>query len=298
MHPNTVTVSVCMITYNHEKFIKKAIEGVLMQEGDFKLDLVISNDCSSDNTNKIILSIIKNHPLGGKIRYFNQTENLGMMPNFLFTLNKCKGKYIALCDGDDFWLDNKKIQKQVAFLEKNKNYIACFHNAKIIQENRVLKYYTWDKDRVITTREIIVNGGGIYPTSSFLYKNIPFKIKASKYIKAGDTLLIFHLLDKGGFYYLKDIMSVYRKHVGGIYTSIHNNRKKIFYDIISNLKMLKFFRKRLPIEYYPYFNDAIEMQLNKMSNKIGYKGIVKSLLMGAIHISFFMKITLKKIRTT
>ena len=105
-------VSVVMITYGHEKFIREAIEGVLMQECDFEVELILANDCSPDQTDSVIQDIIKNHPKGCWIKYIRQENNIGMMPNFIFALKQCKGKYIALCEGDDYWTDPLKLQKQ------------------------------------------------------------------------------------------------------------------------------------------------------------------------------------------
>ena len=107
-------VSVCMITYNHESFISEAIKSVLSQQVDFSLEVVISNDCSTDNTHRIIEELIKsNTNLNIKFSYTNQKSNLGVMSNFIFALKKCQGKYIALCEGDDYWIDKGKLQKQV-----------------------------------------------------------------------------------------------------------------------------------------------------------------------------------------
>src|SRR5690349_16516557 len=109
-------VSVCMVTYNHEKFIEKAIEGVLMQETDFDVELVIGEDFSTDQTRSIIEKYQQKYP--GKIIIAPSEHNLGMMKNFVNTLNTCTGEYIALCEGDDFWTDPTKLQRQVEFMEK------------------------------------------------------------------------------------------------------------------------------------------------------------------------------------
>src|SRR5258706_16274760 len=96
-------VSVCMITYAHEVFIAQAIHGVLQQETDFQIELIIAEDASPDNTEKIVAGIIKSHPKGNCIKYFRHPRNLGMRLNFIWALQKCSGKYVALCEGDDYW---------------------------------------------------------------------------------------------------------------------------------------------------------------------------------------------------
>lgn len=113
-------VSVCIITYNHELFISKAIEGVLIQKSDFTFELVIGEDCSTDSTMKICEEYAQSQP--EVIRLLPSKSNLGIVPNFIRTLQACTGKYIAICEGDDFWTDPYKLQGQISFLEKNPDY--------------------------------------------------------------------------------------------------------------------------------------------------------------------------------
>lgn len=115
-------VSVVMITYGHEQFIKQAIEGVLMQQCDFEVELIIANDCSPDNTEGVINQLRENHSNSNWIKYTKHQSNKGMMTNFIWALQQAKGKYIAMCEGDDYWTDSLKLQKQVDFLEENTKY--------------------------------------------------------------------------------------------------------------------------------------------------------------------------------
>lgn len=115
-----IMVSVDMITYNHEKFISQAIEGVLMQKTNFRYELVIGEDCSSDNTSNIVKAYARKYPDIIKARC--NSINLGMTANGLMTVQECKGKYMAICEGDDYWTDPYKLQKQVDFLEGNPDY--------------------------------------------------------------------------------------------------------------------------------------------------------------------------------
>jgi glycosyltransferase involved in cell wall biosynthesis len=119
-------VSVIMITYRHEDYIQQAIEGVLMQSANFLIELIVANDCSPDKTDDIVTEILKINPKGFWINYLNNKENIGMMANFNIALKETKGKYIALCEGDDYWIDPYKLQKQVDFLENNQEYgLVC-----------------------------------------------------------------------------------------------------------------------------------------------------------------------------
>lgn len=113
-------VSVKMITYNHEPYIAQAIEGVIMQETDFPIELIIGEDCSTDRTREIVLDYQKKHP--DIIRVITSEKNVGMQKNSFRTNKACRGKYIAICEGDDYWIDPLKLRKQVDFLEANSDY--------------------------------------------------------------------------------------------------------------------------------------------------------------------------------
>lgn len=132
-------VSVCMITYNQAPYIREAIEGVLMQETTHSFELIISDDCSQDETRSICRDYQKRYP--DKIRLIFPERNLGISENFYTTLFSATGKYIAFCEGDDYWIDPQKIQKQVDFLEKNVE-IGCVYtdfNMYHQQEERMEK---------------------------------------------------------------------------------------------------------------------------------------------------------------
>jgi glycosyltransferase involved in cell wall biosynthesis len=120
-------VSVLMLTYNHEKYVGKAIESILIQNTDFLFELIIGEDFSTDSTREICLKFARNNP--DKIKLLSSEQNLGMLPNFIRTLTACDGEYIAFCEGDDYWTDPLKLQKQVDFL-KDKSDCAIVHTKK------------------------------------------------------------------------------------------------------------------------------------------------------------------------
>ena len=108
-------VSVAMPNYGQDQFISQAILGVLSQKAEFEIELIVANDCSPDNTEAIVQEIIQNHPNGSWIKYTRHAENKGAIPNFAWSISQAKGKYIAICEGDDYWTDPFKIQKQIDF---------------------------------------------------------------------------------------------------------------------------------------------------------------------------------------
>src|SRR5260221_9409884 len=131
-------VSVCVITYNHEKFIRQCLDGIMMQKTSFRFEVVIGDDCSTDNTCGIIREFAERYP--DVIRPVYQPVNVGGARNaYEFCYPILTGKYIAVCEGDDYWTDSFKLQRQVGFLEQNPDYAFCFHRVKgIDEENSVI----------------------------------------------------------------------------------------------------------------------------------------------------------------
>ncbi|NJB72643.1 glucosyltransferase [Saonia flava] len=121
-----ITVSIIMTTYGHEKYIADAINGVLMQECTFNVELIVADDNSPDKTEDVVKDLIKNHPKKEWVKYTKHKENKGMIPNGIWAYEQTKGEYIALCEGDDYWTDPLKLQKQVDFLNANKEFGLVF----------------------------------------------------------------------------------------------------------------------------------------------------------------------------
>lgn len=220
-------VSVNMITYNHVSFIARAIEGVLIQRVKFKIELIIGEDCSTDNTAEIVKIYAQKYP--DKIKASCNVLNMGMMTNAIKTLKECTGKYIAICEGDDYWTDPYKLQKQVEFLENNPDYSLTCHLVDIVNEEteevtHFAKDYIIDnKNREITINDfldpfLIITGSLVFRKNSFNNKN-----KWGSHFK--DIALFADLLSKGKGILLKDCMAVYRQHDGGIWSKKSNLMK-------------------------------------------------------------------------
>lgn len=128
--PENPLVSVKMLAYNHEPYIRRAIEGVVDQQLDFAFELVIGEDCSSDGTRAIVLEYQKKYPQ--IIRVITSIENVGAVNNSWRTEKACRGKYIAWCEGDDHWHYPEKLKQQVAFLEAHEDYGMVHGNARLL----------------------------------------------------------------------------------------------------------------------------------------------------------------------
>ena len=126
-------LSVCLITYNHVKYIEQAIEGVMLQQVNFPWELIIADDCSTDGTREIVLRYQKKYP--EIIKLILQEKNTGPTQNFMDLITYPSSKYIAYFEGDDYWTDPLKLQKQVDFLEANEDYSICFHEAMVLYED-------------------------------------------------------------------------------------------------------------------------------------------------------------------
>ncbi|HOL99061.1 MAG TPA: glycosyltransferase [Bacteroidales bacterium] len=255
---NDPLISICCITYNHEKFIAEAIEGFFMQKTNFNYEIIISDDYSTDNTLNIINKYISDPKNNGKIKCFHHPQNIGMIPNFIFALQHCTGKYIALCEGDDFWTDPFKLKKQVDFLENNHDFYAVFHNAIIVDKNskRIKNFHNKEIDSEHNFESIIQ--GWFVPTASIVFRNDAEILQGMKEliskteIISGDRLLLAFIGNQGKIKYFSDIMSAYRKHGGGI--SSCGNHLLIFK---SNINFFKELRKY----FYPKYYNTITNQI-------------------------------------
>jgi glycosyltransferase involved in cell wall biosynthesis len=225
-------VSVCVQTYQHADYIKQCLDGILMQKTDFPFEILLGEDESTDGTREICIDYAIKYP--DKIRLFlHSRENvifIGGIPtgrfNMLYNLQESSGKYIALCEGDDYWTDPYKLQKQVDILEANEEFVLCFHNAEIIYENTISNerklFRKYDKN-VYTAQENIYKW--IIPTASVLFTNvIPYNQKPAYFdnLVHGDFGLFMWLGEFGKFYCINEVMSVYRKHDASIMTSFNN----------------------------------------------------------------------------
>lgn len=211
-----MTVSVLMITYNHQDYIRQAIEGVLMQETSFDFELIIANDNSPDDTNAVVNAIIESHPKGQLIKYINRSQNVGMQANFLDAYSQCKGMYIANCEGDDYWTDPLKLQKQVDFLEANPDYVLCFHKVKLLQPNGEFTEDTITQvPENYETIENLAQYGNYIHTPSVVYRNcLESMPKEFAETPVGDYFLYMLLAQYGKIKYINETMTIYRHGVG------------------------------------------------------------------------------------
>jgi len=253
-----IHLSVCLITYNHENFVSNAIESVLKQKTNFQVKLHIGEDFSTDKTRDICLEYKIRYP--EKIDLILNGSNLGAILNAKQVYQSCinsGAKYIAMLEGDDYWTDVNKLQKQVDFLEVNDEYSMCFHEADVINEKGFIRKFNGinedrDFDLIDLTQSNFISSASVV----FRKKNIEKFPVFFEQLQVGDWG--FHLInaEKGKIRYLKDCMSVYRQHDGGMWSSL--NHKEM---VLKGVELMKQLDKCFDYKYHEYFQNGINKKL-------------------------------------
>lgn len=214
MREGQPSVSVCVITYNHEGFIRDCLQGICAQSVRSSLEVVIGEDASSDRTLPILLEFAARDD---RLRILASTSNKGMAQNFLDTLRECRGRYVALCEGDDYWIDPEKLQRQVEFLDRHPECVLCFHNSFVeYPDGRRGLWRSKAPMGRLTASDLFAEW--LLPTASVVFRN-PGRDAYPSYLQRathGDLGLFVFLADTGEMGYVDRVMSVYRRHPGGI----------------------------------------------------------------------------------
>lgn len=256
-------VSIKCITYNHEPYIRQCLDGFMMQKTHFRFEVIVHDDASTDNTPAIIHEYAEKFP--EIIKPIFEIENQyskgdGSIDRIMDAA--CTGKYIALCEGDDYWTDPLKLQKQVDFLESHDDYTLIGGNANIYtSDGRFLKTFS-DMESNDLTMNTIINGWTI-PTASMLYRiTVNKRIPYIKNAPQGDIIIQMACADLGKCRYESTVCCVYRWMVPGSSTArVRNNQLDYYlrhYDMWVKLN-----------EYFEYkYDKAIQNKLKKTNRKI------------------------------
>lgn len=239
-HP---VVSVNMITYNHESYIRQAIEGVMMQKTDFEFELIIGEDASTDKTREICFEYQKKYP--DKIRVLWWHENLYRNPhpaggNLRRATARCRGEFIAYCEGDDYWTDPFKLQRQVEIMRRHPDVSFCCHQFDVLQNGALSR---WNEDRIakLMSRSedgigFKFNAGDFYnpgiftQTAAVLYRRSMFDKDFYLRAKFHCDIVTFYACLKGGLgYFINRTMSVYRIAESGVWQGMSDCMKAEFH---------------------------------------------------------------------
>lgn len=231
-------ISVCITTYNHEKFLPQALDGILMQRGDFHLEVLLGEDGSTDNTPAIVRDYARRYPEIIRAFYHDPADKIFIngrqtgRKNFIHNLTHAQGDYVAVMDGDDCWLDPHKLQKQLMVLQQNTQLVACCHAALHIDENgKQLGTFVGHHDvrggyRDFRLSDVIRRNP--VPAVSILFRNPRWQSAPPLLYKTdmGDWPL--HILNalRGDIRYVDEKMAAYRVHSGGIWASFRASMEK------------------------------------------------------------------------
>ncbi|WP_128548581.1 glycosyltransferase [Larkinella soli] len=233
----TCKVSVCVPTFNHERYIAQTLDGALSQQTTFPFEIVIGDDGSTDGAPALIRRYADRHP--DRIRAFLHPHNLGPQEprefagrhNVLKLLKDCRGEYVALCEGDDYWTDPLKLQKQVDFMDSHPDYSICHHNLRVIYEDGSPEHsFNPPDQKADSTIEDVLADRWFIGTASTLYRNMFREQDFADWhhrAAAGDWAMVIQLAAQGKIHYIDEIMGVYRKHRGGL-SNVHSNQNLFF----------------------------------------------------------------------
>ncbi|MES1219057.1 MAG: glycosyltransferase [Bacteroidota bacterium] len=258
-----IKLSVSLITYNQKDYIRQAIDGVLKQKTNFRYELIIGDDCSTDGTREILMRYREENP--DIIRLILHPERNKGIPgklNFISTLKAATGKFLALIDGDDYWINNQKLQKQVDFLEQHPDYAVCCHDVFHRKNNK--NYRSGHEVPVDSDISYLLRKGNYISTPSVMYRNdsgMAAFMEQFPDASFGDYLMNINAALMGKIKFMKERMAVYRIHSGGVWSKL--SFEESFIKTISVIEML-----------FDYFND----KKYKDDLKIQLLGILDELL--------------------
>lgn len=227
----TPLVSICCLAYNHAPYIRQCLEGFVMQKTNCPIEVLIHDDASTDGTQDIIKEYEAKYP--DIIKPIYQKENQyskGVKVSLVYNFSRAKGKYIAMCEGDDYWTDPYKLQKQVDFLESHPDYVMCSHrfnqyiqDKSLLEEEKDLTFQGADYDL-----KNLIGGKWLTQTLTVMYRRDALDLQRyESYGMSLDMILFYELLRNGKGYCFSDVMGVYRLHKGGVWSEVSINQQRL-----------------------------------------------------------------------
>jgi len=249
-------VSVCITTYNHERFIEEAVRSALEQKTDFPFEVVVGDDHSTDATPEILLRLREEHP--ERLRLIMRRKNIGSTPNFTDTYFACRGEYIALLDGDDFWSCDDKLSRQVCFLDAHPDVVLCGHRVAFIYDDdetpENLRSFLGDVSpiqKAIGGLQDALEIPAYIPTRSRVFRRAALQSFPDWYydVVLGDWAMLVLLAQKGKLAMWDDVMAVQRIHRGGLWSGMPEEDQ-----VAQLLRSLRHYRRVLGKPYRRYIN--------------------------------------------
>jgi len=263
-------VSICCTTYNHEAFIAKALDGFLMQETNFPFEILIRDDCSTDNTAQIIREYVKKYPHIIKPIYEAENQfSKGVKP-MPVVFKKAMGKYLALCEGDDYWTDKTKLHKQINFLSNNPSFSMSSHSVRFEFDGIVEKRKQYADAPVINAGLSEILGKGLFiALNSIVFRREYFLDIPSWFYKltSGHKALIYMLTGQGKNHHFMQEMGVKRRHPGGVTVRLKKVRGETY--LSRNIYLLENLKS--------YFTHTQDVPINKKLKKLYFRQALQAL---------------------
>ncbi len=245
-------VSIVCSVYKHEAYLRECFDGFVMQKTSFPFEVLVNDDCSPDDSASIIHEYEEKYH--GLFRCIFQSENQyskGIKPWWEVLFPMAQGEYIAICEGDDYWIDPYKLQKQVDFMDNHPDFVACFHNARVLKNSGISLFNDLNESHYPSTEDIIKRHWFI-ATPTFFFRNILTDYPEWRGIIVNEDFLLELLLArKGRFYYMDDVMAVYRQDGMGMSANLNKNQVKMTEQLVDLLERIK-------IYYGNTYTDAFE----------------------------------------
>lgn len=279
---NTPLVSISCMTYNHAPYIRQCLDGFMMQQTIFPFEVLIHDDASTDGTTEIIKEYAEKYPDIIKPLYEDENQWVkGRRGSVIFNFPRAQGKYIAFCEGDDYWIDPLKLQKQVDFMEANPDYTMCCTNAVIETPEGNEEWCRYPTDQTVPTEDVIKHGGLFVQTATLLFRR-EVLIDATNYPESAkkchvrDFPLQIYAALKGKVYWFVDKTATYRYLGGNSWTlnfkkqdttkKIRNMRSEIDMlkdmDLLSNGKYTNAFKRiQAKLIYYLFYDHHTDYKL-------------------------------------
>lgn len=274
-------LSVCLITYNHEGFIRQTWEGILMQQCNFDFEIVVGLDKGTDRTEQILKECIEKSPR--PVKLLSTEQNLGMVDNWMRTLFACEGEYVAILEGDDYWTDPTKLQKQVDLLDRHPDYAFAFHDVNVQYDNTAeTQPLAGVRNKSVFELEDIILNPWFIPTCSVVYRNkflprFPKWLASKKLIDIPVEML---LASQGAIGYIGERLATYRIHTGGVSHIQWSGKEKVFefstipvfkaFDKFTNGKYRQLIRKRLEKDYLQLMKKNTFLSIYYLRALMGY----------------------------
>lgn len=295
---NSIKVSIVCIAYNQEKYIRNTLDGFVNQETNFKYEVLIHDDASSDRTAEIIMEYAHKYPR--LIKPIIQKENQhskGINVQTVFNYPRINGKYVAYCEGDDYWCDNKKLQKQFDNMEDHSECSICVHDTQCIDKSGKALPQKFPRisinPGIISATEYIHDelcvSNWLFQTSSYFIRREVIDFWRDKFhnpYPMGDLPLVLLALQFGNCFYIDEVCSCYRKDSGGAMSRLRNDSNaaiQYYEKIISAHKKFDAFTRKQYHKDFDYAIRSTELQIHKLKGEFKkiqdsrYKAVFKNL---------------------